>query len=160
MLLIYIVFNRHPIAGRESMNHSTLMKTLTYLGATPFFLALYVQLSGQSFLGVTGTQWFLSYGLVILSFMAGTLWGQVVNHSLQAKPIAVLSNIITLAAWFAFLLAGAAQAVVVIALGFSALYAVERSVLAAITRPDYYLALRLRVTALVLLAHGLMLWHV
>ena len=53
MLLIYIVFNRHPIAGRESMNHSTLMKTLTYLGATPFFLALYVQLSGQSFLGVT-----------------------------------------------------------------------------------------------------------
>lgn len=141
-------------------NNSTLIKSLTYLGALPFFLAIFMSLSNHSFLGVDASQWFLTYGLVILSFMAGTLWGQVVNEVVGIKRIALASNAITLAAWFAFVLADSSIVLGIMALGFIALYALEALLMSHIKRPDYYLGLRLRVTALVVLAHGLMLWQV
>lgn len=142
------------------MSHSNLIKLLTYLGASPFFLAIYISISNQLFLGVDGTQWFLTYGLVILSFMAGTLWGQVMRDSLKVKRIALATNAITLAAWFAFLLAAPSIALLIVALGFIALYVLELFVLSHISRPDYYIGLRLRVTALVLVAHGVMFLQV
>lgn len=139
------------------MNHSNLIKLLTYLGASPFFLAIFISLSNQPFLGVEGRQWFLTYGLVILSFMAGTLWGQVVNASNRIKRIALATNAITLAAWFAFLLAGTSSVLLILALGFITLYMLEFFAISHTQRPDYYLGLRFRVTALVVLAHGIML---
>ena len=142
------------------MNNSTLIKLLTYLGALPFFLAIYISLSKQSFLDVAGIDWFRSYGLLILSFMAGTLWGQVVNQGIKIKRIALLSNAITLSAWFALLLAGPAVVLIIMAVGFVALYLLEAVVMSPIKRPDYYRVLRLRVTTLVVIAHGLMLLQV
>jgi hypothetical protein len=142
------------------MNNSHLIKLLTYLGALPFFLAIYIGLSKQSFLGVVGIDWFLSYGLLILSFMAGTLWGQVVNEGIKIKRIALLSNAITLSAWFALLLAAPAVVLIIMAVGFVALYLLEAVVMSPIKRPNYYRALRLRVTTLVVVAHGLMLLQV
>lgn len=144
----------------DLMHHSNLIKLLTYLGASPFFLAIFISLSNQTFLGVDGRQWFLTYGLVILSFMAGTLWGQVVNASTRIKRIALATNAITLAAWFAFLLAGTSSVLLILALGFITLYMLESFAISHIQRPDYYLDLRLRVTALVVLAHGIMFWVV
>ena len=138
------------------MNHSNLIKLLTYLGASPFFLAIFISLSNQTFLGVDGSKWFLTYGLIILSFMAGTLWGQVVNASTRVKRIALATNVITLAAWFAFLLAGTSSVLLIIALGFIALYLLESFAISHTQRPDYYLGLRLRVTTLVVVAHGVM----
>jgi hypothetical protein len=142
------------------MNNSHLIKLLTYLGALPFFLAIYIGLSKQSFLDVVGINWFLSYGLLILSFMAGTLWGQVVNQSIKIKRIALLSNAIALSAWFALLLADPAVVLIIMAVGFVALYLLEVVVMSPIKRPNYYRALRLRVTTLVVVAHGLMLLQV
>jgi hypothetical protein len=138
------------------MNNSTLIKLLTYLGTLPFFLAIFISFTKQDFLGVNASQWFLTYGLVILSFMAGTLWGQVINESLGVWFIALASNVITLAAWLAFLLANSSISLVVIALGFIALYLLEVSFMKQIKRPAYYIGLRLRVTVLVVLAHGVM----
>jgi hypothetical protein len=138
------------------MNNSNLIKLLTYFGALPFFLAIYIGLTNQSFLDVVGIQWFLTYGLLILSFMAGTLWGQVVNGNVKVKRIALVSNAITLSAWFALLLADPAVVLIIMALGFVALYLLEAVVMSPIKRPDYYRVLRLRVTALVVVAHGLM----
>jgi hypothetical protein len=142
------------------MNNSNLIKLLTYLGALPFFLAIYIGLSNQSFLDVLGIQWFLSYGLLILSFMAGTLWGQVVNQPIKVKRIALGSNAITLSAWFALLLADPAVVLIIMALGFVAIYLLEAVMMSSIKRPDYYRVLRLRVTMLVVVAHGLMLLQV
>jgi hypothetical protein len=142
------------------MNNSHLIKLLTYLGALPFFLAIYIGLCHQSFLDVVGIQWFLTYGLLILSFMAGTLWGQVVNGSIKVKRIALMSNAITLSAWFALLLADPTVVLIIMALGFVALYLLEVVVMSPIKRPDYYRVLRLRVTALVVVAHGLMFLQV
>jgi hypothetical protein len=142
------------------MNNSNLIKLLTYFGALPFFLAIYIGLTNQSFLDVVGIQWFLTYGLLILSFMAGTWWGQVVNGHVKVKRIALVSNAITLSAWFALLLADPAVVLIIMALGFVALYLLETVVMSPIKRPDYYRALRLRVTALVVVAHGLMFLQV
>jgi hypothetical protein len=142
------------------MKNSNLIKLLTYLGALPFFLAVYIGPSNQSFLDLMGIQWFLTYGLLILSFMAGTLWGQVVNEPVKIKRIALVSNAITLSAWLAFLLADPEVVLVTMALGFVALYLLEVVIISPIKRPDYYLVLRLRVTTLVVVAHGLMLFQV
>lgn len=142
------------------MNSSVLIKLLTYFGALPFFIAVYLSWSQDTFLGVDGIQWFLTYALVILSFMAGTLWGQAVNESIQLKSIALASNAVTLAAWFAFLLVGPTVVLIISALGFMILYVFEILIMADIKRPDYYLALRLRVTTLVVIAHGLMVFQV
>lgn len=142
------------------MNHSNLIKTLTYLGVLPFLLAIYLHVSHTSFLDIEGTQWFLTYGLVILSFMAGTLWGQVVNANSGIKRIALATNAMTLSAWFAFLLAGTASVLPIMALGFIALYILESLLISHVQRPEYYLGLRLRVTALVVVAHGVMFWQI
>jgi hypothetical protein len=142
------------------MKNSNLIKLLTYLGALPFFLAVYIGPSNQSFLDLMGIQWFLTYGLLILSFMAGTLWGQVVNEPVKIKRIALVSNAITLSAWLAFLLADPEVVLVTMALGFVALYLLEVVIISPIKRPDYYLVLSLRVTTLVVVAHGLMLFQV
>jgi hypothetical protein len=48
----------------------------------------------------------------------------------------------------------------IMTLGFVTLYMLEALVMTHIKRPDYYLGLRLRVTALVVVAHGLMFFQV
>ncbi|MGR6870753.1 DUF3429 domain-containing protein [Pseudomonas sp. HK3] len=136
------------------------MKLLTYLGAVPFFLAIGLDLFNYPFLGVDGTQWFITYSLVILSFMGGTLWGQVVNQSIDVKRVALASNTVTLTAWFAFLLASTQAALITFALGFIALYVLEMLVMRHVSRPHYYLGLRLRVTAFVVMAHCVMIYVV
>lgn len=143
-----------------TMNNSNVLKSLTYLGAAPFFLAFFISLTDKPFLGVDASEWFLTYGLVILSFMAGTLWGQVVNDDATAKRIALMTNAITLAAWFSFLLAAPVVTLILVALGFIALYLLEAFVMNDLKKPDYYLSLRLRVTALVVIAHILMFWQI
>jgi hypothetical protein len=151
---------RHSRAGaRGIMNHFKWITLLTYLGALPFFLAVYASLSKNTFLGVEGVQWFVSYGLLILSFMAGTLWGQMIDQSIKVKRIAITTNAITLAAWFAFLLAAPSMVLIIITAGFVMLYALEVFVMKHLKRPDYYLTLRLRVTALVVVAHGIMFFQ-
>ncbi|MFT6310450.1 MAG: hypothetical protein ACJAQS_000815 [Porticoccus sp.] len=138
------------------MNHFKWITLLTYLGALPFFLAIYARLSNNTFLGVEGIQWFVTYGLLILSFMAGTLWGQMIDQSIKVKRIAIATNAIVLAAWFAFLLADSAITLIIITAGFVVLYLLEAFVMRHLKRPDYYLTLRLRVTGLVVAAHGIM----
>ena len=90
--------------------------------------------------------------------MAGTIWGQVVNASVRVKRLALASNAVTLLAWFAYLLVSTQATLVIMATGFVALYILEALIMTHVTRPDYYLGLRLRVSALVLLAHGVMLY--
>jgi hypothetical protein len=141
------------------MVNTRLIKLLTYLGTLPFFLAIYMNLSDQVLFGSDGTRWFITYGLVILSFMAGTLWGQMLNESGRVKSIPAATNVITLIAWFTYLLADSPIVLMTIAFGFVVLYLIELLVISPSKRPVYYIELRLRVTALVLLAHVFMLFE-
>jgi hypothetical protein len=141
------------------MINTRLIKLLTYLGTLPFFLAIYIDLTDQVLFGSDGTRWFITYGLVILSFMAGTLWGQMLNESGRVKSIAAATNAITLIAWFTYLLAESPFVLMTIAVGFVVLYLLELLVICPSKRPVYYIELRLRVTALVVLAHVFMLFE-
>ena len=154
-----LVSQQQYFPKRDVMNDSMLIKSLTYLGATPFFIALWFSWADQPFLGVMGAHWFISYALIILSFMAGTLWGQMVTASRHIKAIALATNCIVFAAWFAYLLAAVAVVLLILALGFIGLYLLEARVLKRLDRPAYYLDLRLKVTALVVCAHVLMFWQ-
>ncbi|PWQ93369.1 DUF3429 domain-containing protein [Leucothrix arctica] len=142
------------------MKNSILIPLLTYLGAAPFFLANLLELANIRLFDIDSLTWFMTYGFVILSFMAGTLWGQVVNESAVVKGVALATNGITLAAWFGYLLAVPSLGLIVSALGFVALYVLEAFVMKQMKRPDYYLDLRLRVTVLVVLAHCIMLFQI
>jgi hypothetical protein len=144
----------------DVMNDSKLIKVLTYLGASPFFLAIFMSMFNSSFLGIHGLQWFLTYALVILTFMAGTLWGQVINDGVKVKSIALATNLLTLVAWLAFLLAVPSIVLLISGWGFLALYMLEVFLIKHIKRPDYYLGLRRNVTGLVLIAHAVMLLQV
>jgi hypothetical protein len=139
------------------MPQSSLIQLLTYLGAVPFYMALYLVITNQALLGLSGGHWFKTYGLVILSFMAGTLWGQVVNADAGVKRLALASNAVSLLAWFAYLLVSTQATLTIMATGFVALYILEALIMTHVTRPDYYLGLRLRVTVLVVIAHAMML---
>ena len=57
------------------------------------------------------------------------------------------------------LLADPAIVLTIITAGFVMLYALEVFVMRHLERPDYYLTLRLRVTALVVVAHGIMFFQ-
>lgn len=91
------------------MSTERWMRVLTWLGALPFLLPALLLLAGHQALPVLGVlaPVVASYGLVIATFMSGVLWGQ----GLQGRPgliwLLPLSNVLTLLAWFAFLLATA-----------------------------------------------------
>ena len=78
---------------------------LAWLGLLPFIIALAMQFLHWKVLAVEGILLFISYSVVILSFLAGTLWGQS-NHSLHSKHqhLIIFSNIWALISWFALLL--------------------------------------------------------
>ncbi len=83
----------------------------------------------------------------------------MVTASRHIKAIALATNCIVFAAWFAYLLAAVAVVLLILALGFIGLYLLEARVLKRLDRPAYYLDLRLKVTALVVCAHVLMFWQ-
>lgn len=136
-------------------------KTLTYAGATPFIAsALALILGLETLFGIITIEQLLStYGLLILSFLAGINWGQhLTNESPIAQQLPLISNAVALAGWFAFLVLGFHALMVFFALAFLFQLAVDwRLYREALITPDYF-RMRLLVSALVvasLLAAGL-----
>jgi hypothetical protein len=74
-------------------------KLLTYLGAIPFIVCACLRISDVIL---------LSYGLAIASFMAGTHWGLCLKESDKfSNGIFLVSTVVTLSAWFCYLLCSA-----------------------------------------------------
>jgi hypothetical protein len=123
---------------------------LTLAGATPFAVPALLYLFGINQLPLLGALQPIvaSYGLVILSFMAGVHWGQVI-HQARWHQLLIISNVITLSGWFAFLTANITLLWCVLMLGFVALLLVDRRLLAADLITQVYWQLRVLVTAIV-----------
>lgn len=126
---------------------------LTLAGAIPFALPALLYLFGISQLPLLGALQPIvsSYGLVILSFMAGVHWGQVI-HKPRWHLLLIISNVITLSGWFAFLTGNATLLWCVLILGFVALLLVDRRLLAAGRITPAYWRLRMVVTIIVVTA--------
>ncbi|WP_377296458.1 DUF3429 domain-containing protein [Rhizobium sp. SGZ-381] len=133
-------------------NPQRLTALLTYCGALPFYLAQLPVLDEATRLSA-----FLSYGAVIASFMAGTLWGLVQAREKPPLSAIAISNGFALAAWASLLMPAGRLALAVQAISFIGLLATDRSLLSRALEKSWYFALRLRVTLLVLAAYGLAL---
>ena len=133
---------------------------LTYAGAVPFVISLLMMWLGLSLWMVPASKLFLSYSAVINAFMAGSMWGRLLREeaNTQQAVLAVVSNALALIGWAALALDSGVHASVVLL--FSYLLILVIDALNRASLPDYYLPLRLKITAAVVLLHGLFAWTV
>lgn len=134
---------------------------LGYFGLIPFLAATVLEVAGAEFMGKTGLTYFVTYSAIILSFMAGTLWGKVLSADDEGGTTVafVMSNIFALAAWFSLLMDLSVLTLVILAIGFALLWFTEKN--PAVGQSTYcpitYGRLRRRLTFTVVLLHVVML---
>ena len=161
-----------PVASAAKYNLTALLGDL---GSLPFILLAGIMadahfngpgLHSASVLGLYAPYIFIAYSAVILSFLSGALWERERQRSRQAEPnrlatVTILfSNFIALSAWACLLLIYVAPIMTVFAIclllaGFLSLLWVERLTGAAALFSSSYWSMRLRITILVVLLHGL-----
>jgi len=136
-----------------------LMGWLTWLGVTPFVIALASAAWEQPVLGTSGIQVFVSYSVVICCFMAGTLWGQAIYGENRADGMvkALSSNVIALCVFAALLMPlDDQQMLVILSLGYLFALSVEYLHSKPLTgRAKPYLTMRAAVTLVVFCLHCL-----
>jgi len=131
------------------MNSAPLERLLALAGAMPFWLctlALLLGLDGVGWVGVAASQLLASYTLLIVSFMAGTLWQR---HNTRTTA---LSNLIALLAWFSYWVLPLASFLLVAAVLFSWLLQIDGQRYRSGMLSHHYWQTRKAVTLLVCLA--------
>ena len=128
----------------------TTAKALGYAGLIPFVLfsiGCWIPLPY-----VTNAPYILiTYGAVILSFMGAVHWGvAIANKDQQQGKFFITSVLPALIAWPALLLAQSLALAILLA-GFIGLYTYDRSVEKAQALPGWYIPMRTRLTAVVVL---------
>lgn len=114
---------------------------------SPALSAWAAQWVGPLFLG---TYVSLTYGVVILSFMSGVLWGFATKAGGKEATLGYSLSVIP-ALWAFFMVNGdAANATINLMTGFAALLLLDWHFWKMGTAPDWWLRLRLTLTALVL----------
>jgi signal transduction histidine kinase len=126
---------------------------LTYMGALPFSLLM---LAPETVLGVNTASVFLSYGAVISSFMAGTLWGTQTRGRGDVLVI-VTSNVFALVAFATLVLGLSVTALLMQMVLFGFLLLADYRTLARRDDQRWYWKLRLQVTMVVAVAYCVML---
>lgn len=133
----------------------TISTLLTYCGALPFWLLAFAP---STVLGFETAPAFLSYGAVIASFMAGALWGSA-QTGRGDVVIIVASNVLALIAFATLVASPLPIALLVQVLLFALLLIADHRTLSTDPSRQWYWKLRIRVTALVALAYGVMLFR-
>ena len=128
----------------------TTAKALGYAGLIPFVvfsIGCWIPLPY-----VTNAPYILiTYGAVILSFMGAVHWGVAMANKDQQQGKFFISSVLpALIAWTALLLAQPLALVILLA-GFIGLYTYDRSVEKAQALPGWYIPMRTRLTAVVVL---------
>ena len=169
-------------SGVSKMPLLKLMHILGYAGLLPFLIpvALLAGTYWFDYNPLLGPPWpplasglaaylFMTYSAIILSFMSGTLWaaGQTINRQSAALSALLMSNLLALLAWFTVLLSVFLPqlmwvALMVLMLGYTILLWCERghsgikSEIKSQVKSVYW-RMRLRLTALVIVLHLLMI---
>lgn len=136
-----------------------LTQYLTFAGALPFALALIMEGMQWQWGQLHGAVIFHTYSAIILSFMAGSLWGQASHFtSSQHNPLLLISNLWALLAWFGLLLPPHFiwLALIINVLGFTHLLWIERRFKSASAPLSYY-SLRKSISWIVIVLHLAML---
>ncbi|MEZ9317153.1 DUF3429 domain-containing protein [Vibrio lentus] len=139
------------------------MTKLGYMGLIPFLFGLLLSLTDSQFLGLSGETLFITYSVVILSFLSGILWGNGIENfeSQSSNKALILSNVIVLVAWLAVLLGEQKEflTTLILIIGYIAVWRAERSMREENQSegPDGYFDMRTRLTSSVVLMHGIVM---
>jgi hypothetical protein len=124
----------------------TTPQTATLLGRAgllPFLAAPLALFLGVEQTFLVGSD-LAAYALAILSFLAGAWWGIAL---LRRQPaILILSNVAVIIAWLGFVLLDLRGSLLLLAVLLPATVVVERLHPMFAPQPDYYAALRLRLS--------------
>lgn len=137
------------------MNPIILKTWLAFAGALPFMIGALCLASGISTLPVLGSvDTILStYALVILSFMAGSHWGQHLEMAgIWSIRLPLLSNAVALLGWIGFLVLPFKPLAVLFSAVFLVLLLIDRSLFRQDLIDAGYYRIRKWVTAVVVLA--------
>mgnify|MGYP001039077182 FL=1 len=139
------------------------MAKLGYMGLIPFLFGLLLSLTDSQFLGLSGETLFITYSVVILSFLSGILWGNGIENfeSQSSNKALILSNVIVLVAWLAVQLGEQKEflTTLILIIGYIAVWRAERSMREENQSegPDGYFDMRTRLTSSVVLMHGIVM---
>ncbi|MEZ8295894.1 DUF3429 domain-containing protein [Vibrio splendidus] len=147
----------------ETTQTRNTMAKLGYMGLIPFLFGLLLSLTDSQFFSLSGETLFITYSVVILSFLSGILWGNAIENfeSQSSNKALILSNVIVLAAWLAMILGEQQEflTTLVLILGYIAVWRAERSMREENQSegPDGYFDMRTRLTSSVVLMHGIVM---
>ncbi|KAB2823234.1 DUF3429 domain-containing protein [Aliivibrio finisterrensis] len=135
------------------------MEKLGYMGLVPFLFGLLLSLTDSQIFTLSGEELFITYSVLILSFLSGILWSNGIDNfeSQSSYKALVLSNVIVLAAWLAVLLGEQKEflTILILIIGYIAVWRAERSMKEENQRegPEGYFDMRTRLTSSVVLMH-------
>ncbi|MEZ8151178.1 DUF3429 domain-containing protein [Vibrio splendidus] len=147
----------------ETTQTRNTMAKLGYMGLIPFLFGLLLSLTDSQFFSLSGETLFITYSVVILSFLSGILWGNGIENfdSQSSNKALILSNVIVLAAWLAVQLGEQQEflTTLILILGYIAVWRAERSMREENQSegPDGYFDMRTRLTSSVVLMHGIVM---
>ena len=141
------------------MIHSRVINSLGYAGLLPFLAAVWAAYAELSFGAWSAPHLFLSYGVIILSFLAGALWGKAkeLKEPNIGRLLLIGSNVFALTAWLAGLLGRdyLSAGLLLSMTGFILIYLVEHKAQELLLQRmgSAYLKFRFTLTFIVCLAH-------
>ncbi|CAK3770595.1 DUF3429 domain-containing protein [Vibrio crassostreae] len=139
------------------------MAKLGYMGLIPFLFGLLLSLTDSQLLSLSEETLFITYSVVILSFLSGILWGNGIENfeNQSSNKALVLSNVIVLASWLAVLLGEQQEflTTLILIIGYIAVWRAERTMREENQSqgPDGYFDMRTRLTSSVVLMHGIVM---
>lgn len=138
-----------------------LITTLGFLGLAPFVASMIAYHVDWFHASSISQKLFISYGAIILSFLSGAVWGQVIEQPYQAKGRILLigSNLVTIGAWIALIVEQPQLSLLLLLLGYVSLFWTEVRWLKMLrTDNSFYPGMRFVLTAIVCSLHVLMLY--
>ncbi|MCT8985368.1 DUF3429 domain-containing protein [Shewanella phaeophyticola] len=141
------------------MKHISTWQWLGVAGLMPF-IVLSLLAFNHSVLSPEHTLLgFISYSAIILSFMAGTLWGKAVVLSTEDNfaKLLIVSNVIALGCWVALLTPFELSALILLFSGYLYLLFVEFKA-KQLSSSASYMTLRTILTSVVALCHAVVMF--
>ena len=142
----------------EQVRVETMGLRLGYLGLIPFVFGAVTALLSQELVSLA-FQAFILYSLAILSFMGGVHWGLALITGTRQSTRLLISVIPVVAAWICLIALPAPLTLAVLGGGFIAQWFIDRSILAELPIPSWYLEMRPRLAYMVAGCHLFMLFR-
>lgn len=121
-------------------------------GLIPFYAAMVAKWMSLEIFGLQASTVFVGYGVVILAFLSGSVWGRAqVSESKTAPQVLIASNVVALWAFVALLIGTEAISLLLLLAGFIFVLLVEHYGERLINSD--YMKMRAILTGLVVLAH-------